>query len=175
MLLLLPLCSAAACCFSCFMNENQPLSDRRVCLPAAQLDGLGAARRRRDNTAVILMMEGLTEWVFVCVLLRSARACLLSYKWREIIDSALRMLLLIRRAVTQYPPVVAAEARACMSRTTTHTIYWQQQAVACLHDESGDTYINKPALRACWPACDTVVIAASGRWRMMMMMMVVMN
>lgn len=109
--------------FHCFMNENQPLSDRRVCLPAAQLDGLGAARRRRDNTAVILMMEGLTEWVFVCVLLRSARACLLSYKWREIIDSALRMLLLIRRAVTQYPPVVAAEARACMSRTTTHTIY----------------------------------------------------
>ena len=121
-LLLLPLCSAAACCFSCFMNENQPLSNRRVCLPAAQLDALGAARQRRDYTAVILMMEGLTEWVFVCVLHRSARACLLSYKWREIIDSALRMVLLIRRAVTQYPPVLAAEARACVSRTTTQFV-----------------------------------------------------
>ena len=91
------------------------------------------------------MMEGLTERVFVRVLHRSARACLLSYKWREMIDSAFRMLLLIRRAVTQCPPVSAAEARACVSRTTTQFVDNNRRSLVSMMRAETPTSQARPA------------------------------
>lgn len=91
------------------------------------------------------MMEGLTERVLVRVLHRSARACLLSYKWREMIDSAFRMLLLIRRAVTQCPPVSAAEARACVSRTTTQFVDNNRRSLVSMMRAETPTSQARPA------------------------------